>query len=169
MLVVKDAMVLIHLSKLTLLKKSCKLFGSVMVPERVYEETVERGKKESYEDAILIGEIAEASLIEIKEVEKSELIDRAKKFNIQAGEAEAVSLYWQEDADFLATDDDNVRKKKTILKLNPIGTPVIIWKLLKSGEIKKKKFQESLDILREIGWFSNAVLDRVLERGEKNA
>lgn len=169
MLVVKDAMVLIHLSKITLLKKSCELFGSVIVPERVYEETVGKGKKKNYEDAALIEEIAEDDLIGIREVEKPKLIDRAEKFNIQAGEAKAVALYWQEEADLLATDDDNVRKKKTVLELDLIGTPVIIWKLLKSGRIEKKKFRESLDILSEIGWFSNAVLDKVLERGEKNA
>ncbi len=42
-------------------------------------------------------------------------------------------LYWQESADFLATDDDNVREKRILLELDLIGAPVIIWKLLKNG------------------------------------
>lgn len=160
-------MVLIHLSKLTLLEESCALFGTVMIPKRVYGETVEKGKEKNYEDAILIDEIVKEKLIKVKEVKKSGLINRAKKFNIQAGEAEAVALYWQEGADLLATDDDNVRGKRVVLKLNLIGTPTIILRLLESERISEEKFHESLDILREIGWFSNVVLDRVMEWGEK--
>ncbi|KXB06172.1 hypothetical protein AKJ53_01145 [candidate division MSBL1 archaeon SCGC-AAA382F02] len=169
MLVVKDAMVLIHLSKMTLLRDSCELFDRAMVPARVYEEAVERGKRKDYEDAFLIEEVVKDDLIRIKDVKNPGLIERANKFNIQAGEAEAVALYWQEGGDLLATDDDNVRKKSVVLELDLIGTPTIILKLFKSGKVKEKKFHESLDTLRKIGWFSNAVLDRVLERGEKHA
>ncbi len=169
MLIVKDAMVLIHLSKLTLLEKSCELFGKVLIPELVYEEAVQKGKKRGYEDAVLIEEIADDGLIEVRGVKERELIDRANDFNIQAGEAEAVALYWQEEAGFLATDDDNVREKRVILELDLISTPTIIWKLLEENEIGEDKFRESLDILREIGWFSNAVIDKVLEKGIENA
>ncbi len=158
----------IHLSKLTLLEKSCELFGTVFMPERVHEETVKKGKEEGYEDAVLIGEIVEKDLIEIRKVHDEELIERANRFNIQAGEAEAVALYWQEEADILATDDDNVRGKRVILELNLIGTPAIILKLLESGIVSGRKFRESLDSLREIGWFSNIVIDRALERGERH-
>jgi len=43
MLVVKDAMVLIHLSRTTLLERSCSYFGDVTVPAAVKEEVVDRG------------------------------------------------------------------------------------------------------------------------------
>lgn len=168
MMVVKDSMVLIHLSKITLLEKSCELFGTVLMPERVHKETIKKGKEKGYEDAVLIGEIVEKDLIEIKKVLDEKLIERANNFNIQAGEAEAVALYWQEKANILATDDDNVRRKRVILELDLIGTPAIILKLLESRRISRKKFRESLDLLREIGWFSNAVIDKALERGEKH-
>lgn len=169
MLVVKDAMVLIHLSKLTLLGKSCKLFKKVMIPELVRKETVEIEKEREYEDAVLIEETIQNGLIEVKNVQNKKFLDRAEKFNIQSGEAEAVALYWEVEADFLATDDDNVRDKRTILELDLIGTPVIILKLYENNSIKKEKFESSLDNLREIGWFSNAVIDKTLERGEKYA
>lgn len=51
------------------------------------------------------------------------MIAKANAFNIQRGEAEAVALYWQEEADLLATDDDNVRRKKDALRIKTIGTP----------------------------------------------
>lgn len=167
MLVVKDAMVLIHLSKLTLLKKSCEFIGEVLIPKLVYKETVETGKEAKRADAVLIREVVESELIKVKEVGDKELIKRAEEFNIQSGEAEAVALYWEVNADLLATDDDNVRSKKEVLDLRLIGTPVLILKLYGEGEIGEEKFKGSLDRLREIGWFSNAVIDKVIERGEK--
>lgn len=168
MLVVKDAMVLIHLSKLTLIEKSCKFFEEITIPNFVNKEVVKKGKKEGYKDAVLIEEIIEDGLIEIKKIENPKLIDRANKFNIQGGEAEAVALYWQEEADLLATDDDNVRNKRVLLELDLIGTPPIIWKLFENGMIDENKFCESLETLRDIGWFSNAVIDKILNKG-KNA
>ena len=165
MFVVKDSMVLIHLSKLTLLESSCELFERAVIPELVFKETVSEGKEEGYEDAVLIEEIVEKDLIEVKEVRDRELIERANDFNIQSGEAEAVALYWQEGADYMATDDDNVRKKQDILDLDLISTPSIILKLLEEGKIDEEKFRYSLDILRDIGWFSNTVIDKVLQMG----
>lgn len=168
MIIVKDSMVLIHLSKSTLLEKSCELFGEVFVPRLVYDEVVVEGRKKSYEDSEIVDEAVESGLISVEKVEEEELIDRANKFNIQSGEAEALALYWQEEADFLVTDDDNVRSKREILELSLIGTPVILLKLYTEGFIGKKKFKESSEALRDIGWFSNFVIDKVLERGEKN-
>lgn len=168
MLVVKDAMVLIHLSKLSLLETACDLLRNVIIPKKVYRETVRVGKKKDYPNAVLIEEIINKGKIKVKQVKKNGLIKRARSFNIQNGEAEALALYWEEDADSLATDDDNVRKKKNLLDLDLIGTPVIILKLYKHSMIKKKKFKSSLDKLRKIGWFSNAVIDKIRLEGEKN-
>lgn len=39
-MVVKDAMVLIHLSKTELLEQSCDLFGHVCVPRKVHDEVM---------------------------------------------------------------------------------------------------------------------------------
>jgi len=164
---VKDAMVLIHLSKISLLGKICDIF-EVMIPELVYSETVEEGKKRKYPDAALIEEMIEEEKIRVKRVNKDEMVERAVNFNIQGGEAEAVALYWQENADLLATDDDNVRKKKDILDLKLIGTPALILRLYQEERIDKKKFKSSLERLRDIGWFSNSVIDKVLLEGGKN-
>ncbi len=168
MMVVKDAMVLIHLSKATLLERSCEFFGEVLIPNLVYEEAVVEGRERNYEDSEIVDEVVGEELIEVRTVEEKELIERAKKFNLQSGEAEAVALYWQEKANLLATDDDNVRKKREILELELVGTPVIVLKLYVKDFIEKEKFNSSLEALRDIGWFSNFVIDKVLERGERN-
>lgn len=165
MMIVLDAMVLIHLAKLTLLESCCEMFETVLIPELVYEETVERGVEAGYPDAVLIQEIVEKGLVEVKKVGDEELTRRAHKFNVQAGEAEALALYWQENAHLLASDDDNLRSKRVILDLTLMGTPVIILKLRNQNMITEEKFGSSLEHLREMGWFSNAVIDEVLQKG----
>ncbi|MBI2575090.1 hypothetical protein HYV82_04350 [Candidatus Woesearchaeota archaeon] len=161
MLIVKDAMVLIHLAKTTLLETSCSYFGTVMVPQLVYQE-VERGREKNYPDAELIGGLVRKNRIAIKRVVSKALIKKAEAFNIFGGEAEAVALYWQEKAELLATDDDNVRKKQAILKLDIMGTPAIVLKLYREKKISADKFRASVYELRKVGWFSNAVIDKLL-------
>ncbi len=161
MIVVKDAMVLIHLAKTSLLGTSCEYFEDVVIPEKIQEETVGEGKRKNYPDAVLIKELIKEGKITTVDIQEKELIERAKKFNIQGGEAEALALYWERDADFLATDDDNVRSKKTILGINIIGTLSILIKLFKADKVDRERIAESLETLKDVGWFSAAVLDKV--------
>ena len=100
--------------------------------------------------------------IRVIKIKKKQFIKKAEEFNIKRGEAEALALYWQEKASFLATDDDNVRKKSALLNIKVIGTPAIIFKLYQEKLIEKNKFNDSLSELRKIGWFSNAIIDKIL-------
>lgn len=159
-MIVKDAMTIIHLAKITLLEKSCDYFKNVMVPESVYSETIRMEDK--YPETNIIKNLVERNKMKIHKVTNKNLMEKANQYNIQGGEAEAIALYWQEKADFIATDDDNVRKKSVLLNLNVIGTPAIIFGIYKKKMIDKKKFVDSLSELRKIGWFSNAIIDKLL-------
>lgn len=163
-MIVKDAMVLIHLAKITLLQKSCEHFKNVAIPEAVYNEIL-MGKEKGYPDATVILDLIKSKKIKMKHIEDKSLMKRAEEFNIQRGEAGAVALYIAEKADYLATDDDNVRKKSSLLGLRLIGTPAIILKLYKHKTITKDKFEDSLNELRKIGWFNNSVIDKILMEG----
>lgn len=164
-MIIKDAMVVIHLAKVTLLEKSCDYFKDVIIPELVYKETVEVEK--DYPETIIIKELVEKRKIKVKKINEKMLVNKSNQYNLHRGEAESVALYWQEKANLLATDDDNVRKKRNILNLSIIGTPAIVFKLYRENIIDKEKFKESISQLRKIGWFSNAVLDKVLMEGLK--
>lgn len=161
MIVIKDAMVLIHMAKLSILKKSCDYFKKVLIPKLVYQEIIE-GKEKGFSDSQLIIELIKNGKIIIKEIKDRSLIKRVNEFNIQRGEAEVIALYWQQKADLIATDDDNVRKKKTLLNIQVIGTPAIILKLFKNKIIDENKIEQCVLELRKIGWFSNVVLDKIL-------
>ncbi len=163
-MIVKDAMVVIHLAKITLLEKSCEHFKKVAIPKMVYDEIM-TGKGKGYPEIKIIEDLIGRKKIVVKKIKNKRLIRRAEEFNIQRGEAEAVSLYWQEKAKYLATDDDNVRKKSTLLGIKIIGTPSIVLKLYKEKLIEKEKFIEGLSELRKIGWFSDAIIDKVTMEG----
>ena len=164
MLIVKDSMVLIHLAKITLLEKSCDYFKNVLIPELVQEEVL----KKKHPDSILIEELIVKNKIKVKGIKNNALLKRAEEFNILRGEAEAVALYWQENAEYLATDDDNVRKKNLLLDLKVIGTLSILLTLYKKKIIEKEKIIKAIDKLRQIGWFSNIVLDKLMMEVENN-
>ena len=101
-------------------------------------------------------------------VKDKNFIHRANQFNIQRGEAEVVALYWEQKADLIATDDDNVRKKKNVLHLNVIGTPAIIFELYQKKYIDNQKLQEAIRVMREVSWFSNLIWDKILLEVNKN-
>ena len=156
-------MVLIHLAKMDLLRKSCDYFTRVCIPEEVKDEVIKGG----YAGAQNIKELIEEGKIDVKEVNNN-LIKKANQFNIQRGEAAAVALYWELKAGLLATDDDNVRKKRDMLKINIIGTPAIILQLYKEKKIKKNDVMEAVKKLKEIGWFANTIWDKIQLEVEKN-
>src|SRR3989339_310834 len=163
-MIIKDSMVIIHLAKITLLEKSCEYFKNVIIPKKVYEE-ITFCKEKNYPDIKIIEELIGKNKITVKSVKNRKFLEKANEFNIQKGEAEAVALYWQEKADYLATDDDNVRKKNVLLEVKLIGTPAIILKLYKENLIGRDKFKEALIGLRKIGWFSTAIIDKVFMEG----
>jgi predicted nucleic acid-binding protein len=166
MLVVKDAMVLIHLAKITVLDIATDHFDEVAIPPLVYKETVGAGREYGYPDAEVIADAVDTGGIEVTGEVSPSLVERANRYNIQGGEAEAVALYWERDADLLASDDDNVRQKRTVLQLGLIGTPSILLDLHEMSLIDESKLADAIDVLRSIGWFSTAILDKIeLEAG----
>ena len=164
MVLIKDTMVVIHLAKISLLEKSCDYFKLVIIPEEVNKE-LQHGK--DFPEIGIITNLIKNGKIGVKKIKGSQLIEKLSQYNIFGGEAEVIALCWQEKADIIATDDDNVRKKKVVLDLNVIGTPVIILKLYLEKIINEQKFEQSINELRKIGWFSNAVLDSILMEARK--
>ena len=159
-MIVKDTSVLIHLAKISVLEQSCNYFKEVIIPRLVHEEII-AGKEKGYGDVNIIDDLIKMKKIIIKEIKEEKLIKKANEFNIQGGEAEALALYWQEKANYLATDDDNLRKKQVMLNLAIIGTPSIIIKLYKKQQITKEKYLNAIKELAKIGWFSNQVIDKM--------
>jgi len=160
MLIVKDTMVLIHLAHTGTLEAACKAFRKVVIPEQVYQE-VNAGKESHGEDVGAVDQMVKSGAITISKARR-ELVSKANAFNIQRGEAEAVALYWQEDADLLATDDDNVRRKKDALRIKIIGTPAILIRMIRDGAVDREVYLNAVRHLRKAGWFSSIIYDTMM-------
>jgi predicted nucleic acid-binding protein len=158
MIVVKDSMILIHLAKMHILTDSCQHFGEVIIPTKVYDETVINGQKKGYPDALIIEQTINSNLIKIKEIENKEKVNNLRLFGLHLGEAEAIALYFQEKAQFLATDDDTCRKNRIILGINIIGSPAIVLMLFRTALITRKKAIDCVSVLETIGWFDIEVM-----------
>jgi len=107
-LLIKDTMVLIHLAKTTTLEESCNYFQEVIIPEKVKQEVI----KEEHPETTIIKELISNNKIKVKTINNKDYYKRANELNIFRGEAEVVALAWEMSADAIATDDDNVRKKR---------------------------------------------------------
>lgn len=161
-MLVKDAMVLIHLAKMTLLQTSCQVFGPARVPARVRDEVL-AGKEKGYADAAVVEKRLDDGDIEVVDLgpDAQEDLTELEKLSVRGGEAHAIALCWQEGIDRLATDDDNVRDKQEILGIRCVGTPALLLGLHKRGSITQEKVTRAVDVLERVGWFSQAVLDKV--------
>lgn len=167
MLVVKDSMVLIHLAKMQILTDSCRCFGKVIIPKKVFEETVINGMEKEHPDALIIEKVIARDLIKVKEVKNKNKVSDLKIFGLHPGEAEAVVLYFQEQARFLATDDDTCRRNMIILGINIIGSPAIVLSLLRKGSITRRKALDCVSALETIGWFGVEVINEMRRQIEK--
>ncbi len=104
--VILDSDGLIKLQKsgmLRVLVSSCEC----IIPEAVYEESVEEGKKRLYEDAFILEDIVEEGIKRIKINRKEKILqnidDRLE--SLGKGEKEVFHLYFQEEADAVISDD----------------------------------------------------------------
>jgi predicted nucleic acid-binding protein len=155
------------MAKMQILTNSCLYFGNVLIPTKVYEETVINGKKKGHADALIIEQTIGSNLIKIQEVKDKKKVDDLKIFGLHLGEAEAVALYFQEHAQFLATDDDTCRRNRIILGINIIGSPAIVLTLLRNGAITKLKALDCVYALETIGWFDIEVINEMKRKIEK--
>lgn len=163
MLIVKDAVVLIHLAKTSLLEVSCDHFGITCIPPEVQQEV-----DTDHPDAFIIRALIKNGKIQVRKLQTRAHLARAHDLNIHRGEAAAVALCWELGADMLATDDDNVRRKRDLFGFQVIGTPVIILRLYQEKKIDKRKVLETVKTMRAIGWFNQTIWDKIVLEVTRN-
>ena len=158
-----DAMAVIHLSKITLLRSLVENI-EVVIPRKVFKESV-KDSLGRYNDALITDGLIREGKIMVLDVN----VDRIKeieRFGITGGEAEAVALYLDGKYDAIVSDDDVVRENRALLNLRVIGTPTIVRWMFENGLIDKKKAIEGLEELKKIGWFERGLLDRIIAEVE---
>ena len=159
LLVVSNSSVIIALAKVRRLNLLEKLFRKIVVPEAVWKEVVVEGKPGRKE-------ILGAEFMYLKKASNRGLVALLEEF-VDRGEAEAIALALELNADLLLIDDRDARNLAKKLGLKAMGTlgvlalakyrglvqevKPIIDELVKSGFWISKKILE--EFLRELGEF----------------
>lgn len=158
-----DAMTVIHLSKITLLRSLVEKM-EVVIPRRVFEESV-KDSLGRYNDALITDGLIREDKIMVLDA-NADKIKEIRRFGITGGEAEAIALYLDGKYDAIVSDDDVVRENRALLNLKVIGTPSIVRWMFEDGLINKKKAVEGLEELKKIGWFESGLVDRIIAEVE---
>ncbi len=167
--VVSDSGPLIWLAKIDKLQLLRTLFGKVLIPGEVEEETASGGAA----DAIIIrGALAEGWISVIRETNAlaPDLVDAS---GLHRGEAEAILLARRMGAMFLV-DEREASATATVFGVRAIGTVGVLLLALSEGHLVLDGFIECLDLLVSSGfWLSVDVYRKAIDAarmiaGDKN-
>jgi len=144
--VVLDSDGLIKLAKSGILAQVIREWHC-LVPQAVYEETVERGKQEAYPDAEEIERLVHGHVKPLRENEQAEAI-LVQARALGRGEQEALHLFFNERADVIITDD---RAFLAVLKragLPALPPALALVELARFGGIQLAEAESALEMMK---------------------
>ncbi len=158
MIVVSNSSPLIALAKIGKLYILRELFKEIIIPKAVWNEVVVKGKGKPGAE-----EVEKAEWIKVREV-KDRLSVEVLKGEIEIGEAEAIILAKELNADLLIMDEKIPRIIAESIGLRVIGSLAILYIAKKRGLIKED-FDEIVKELRARGIrFSDDVINRLKQK-----
>lgn len=161
MIVVSNASPLINLARIGRLLLLRDLYGQLTIPEAVWNEVVIEGK-----DQPGASEIEAATWIRRKVATDNQLV-RILQQDLDDGEAEAIALAVEEEADLLLMDERIGRESANHLGLRYVGLVGVLVEAKSKALVREIK--PLLDALRDIAGFrlSEDLYSRVLkDQGE---
>jgi hypothetical protein len=163
MIVVSDTSPISHLFKIGRLHLLQELFGKVILPESVWDEL----QKLETDFQVDIGLLKNAGWLEMRKVGNAEKVHVLKDI-LDDGEAEAIVLAAELNADYLLMDETKGRAVAKALGLNTIGALGILISAKEHGLIPALRplVQELTD--KAGAWISPKLISQVLaDTGEK--
>jgi predicted nucleic acid-binding protein len=155
MLVISDASPVIALAVCGKLDLLDKLFDQVYIPQAVFNELTIPNKPKARE----IIEWTKSKVI----TAKNRTIISALSLNLDPGESEAISLYWETNADFLLIDEKRGRIIALRNGIKTIGTIGVLLIAKQRGLVTSVK--PFLDILMNNSFrISEILYHQILER-----
>ena len=154
-IIICDSSILILISKLEMLDLLIDAFEEILIPKAVFIESVDQGKKLKKMDAFLIEKKINEGKIIIENVKN--LAEKEKfmnDFNLHEGEAEALILYSERNAELFGTDDYRTLKVCKILDIKYFTTPLFIIRCYVIEKLSKKKAMLKFEKLEEFGWYN---------------
>jgi predicted nucleic acid-binding protein len=147
-MIVLDSDALIKLAKCGVLETVARAWRCC-VPQAVFRETVERGKQESYPDAMEIEQVV-AKHMEIHRLARHPQAERllSRRSSLGAGEQEALRLYFSLKADGIVTDDAAFVQLLREAQLPTWPPAVVLIALAREGHLSIPVAREALEKLK---------------------
>ena len=128
---------IIHLTEINLIR-ILTIFQNITIPEEV--------KKELIKNNVPIPKRIKITKLKPESKDKTKIL--TNEYNLDLGEAEAISLALQEKVDYFLTDDLDARQIAKEFKLETHGTIGIILRAFKEKIISKEKTIEKIKELK---------------------
>ncbi len=134
----------------------------IVIPKKVYNESVERSKGLGREDAYEIESYVNKRRIEIKEASEKTTKEYEEMFNIEGGEKESLALASEFKLPMLCDDKRGMNAAK-VLNINIISSIAMVKALYNKKRIDKKTALNSLDELERYGWYKKDLIENMKE------
>ena len=157
MRIVSNASPLINLARIGKLDLLRELYGNLLIPEAVWHEVVVDGAGQPGAD-----EVKGAVWIERRTIKNKQLVQSLLQ-ELDTGEAEAITLALEAEADWLLMDEHLGRETARHLKLCCIGLAGVLIAAKQKGLIPAIK--PCLDALRDLAGFriKDSLYTRILK------
>ena len=155
-MVIFDSSTLILLARTEVLEVFITNFtGQVLIPEKVKEEVLVKDGTEMLQVAALI----EGGQISVLRVSDRKLLQKlVEDFNIDLGEAEAITLALQKRGAMVATDDRNAIRACKLLKIDFITAIAILIRAAEKKLFSRSEALLKLEKLEAIGRYKKSII-----------
>lgn len=161
MIVVSNTTPFIGLASIQRFDLLQQLFGEVYIPQAVYDEAVVAGREEGGAKR----EVSRATWIKVMSVH-DRLAVEVLLDELDLGEAEAIILASELNADWVLIDERKARRKLAQLGINKIGTLGILLKAKQEGLLEA--VQPEIEKLNQQSFrMSQSVIDAVLKQANE--
>lgn len=153
-MVVADSTCIIYLAKVGKLDLPKVVYGTVLIPGEVYNETVARGKEKKFIDAEIVGKAVEEGLIVVKELSKTQKTEAKRLCSLAAigrGEAEAIILAKDSKSE-LVIDDAVALAVAKLYGLKTLWTTTLILEAVRRGALTKRDGRRMIENLVTSGY-----------------
>ena len=157
-IVISNSSPLINLAIIGRLELIRKFWGEIYIPEAVWQEVVIDGK-----DMAGVDEIKKADWLFVEKVQDRNLT-MALEQDLDKGEAEAIALAIEKNADIILIDESDAREVTDIYNINKTGVLGILIMAKLRNEISSLK--KEIENLREKAnfWLKDSLIEEVLEK-----
>jgi len=157
--VVSDATVLIGLSRIGFLWLLEKLWGTVAIPEAVYQEVM-RGFAGNEE----VARAVEAGWLRVKRVKDQKMVALLQSSLRGRGECECIVLSREIRARAVLTDDKRARKAVEASGIAAVGTLGLLVRATKEGILAKEQALDAIKGLAKTNFrLSKAVVEKAID------